>query len=97
AAEQDQMNSQLRDIGRDLETVRGLSSAIAEMVNEQGEQIDQFADLVDDAADEVSDGVEDLEGAQTYQKKANKKGCWITIILIIVIVIAALMLVKTFV
>jgi len=62
---------------------------MAIMVEAQGELIDQIEYNVTQAVDNTRVAVENLRGANKYQKKSRKKMCIIICILIVVLLLLA--------
>lgn len=81
-------NSQdLQQVNHDLHVVKDLFKDVADLVNEQGNDIEKIEVEVDNATDHVEKGNKELDKALYYQAQARRKKC---ILLIIFVVILAL-------
>ena len=77
----------LQQVNHDLPVVKDLFKDVADLVNEQGDDIEKIEVEVDNATDHVEKGNKELDKALYYQAQARRKKC---ILLIIFIAILAL-------
>jgi syntaxin 7 len=83
-------NREIREIETAVVEVGQIFQDLAAMVNEQGVMVDNIESNISSSVEATSTGVEQLEGAEEYQRKARKKCVIITIIVVVIIAIIVL-------
>jgi hypothetical protein len=83
---------EIRNIEQGVGDLNVLFQQVAQIVTEQGEQIDTIADNVETVRDDTRGADRELRSAARYQKNARSKACMLLLILAIIFTIVLLAL-----
>ena len=84
-------NSQdLQQVNHDLHVVKDLFKDVADLVNEQGNDIEKIEVEVDSATDHVERGNKELDKALYYQAQARRKKCILLIAFIVILAVISI-------
>ena len=82
--------SEIRSIEQGVGDLSILFRQVAQIVSEQGEQINTIADHVDDTHTDTMAAAVELRQAARYQKAARNKSCCLLLILAVIFTIVLL-------
>ena len=81
---------EIRNIEQGVGDLNVLFQQVAQIVSEQGEQLETIADNVENVRDDTRGGERELRAAARYQKNARSKACCLLLILAIIFTIVLL-------
>src|SRR4051794_19689464 len=81
---------EIRNIEQGVGDLNVLFQQVAQIVSEQGEQLETISDNVEDVRDNTRGGERELRAAARYQKNARSKACCLLLILAIIFTIVLL-------
>jgi len=81
---------EIRNIEQGVGDLNVLFQQVAQIVTEQGEQLDTIADNVENVRDDTRGGDRELRSAARYQKNARSKACCLLLVLAIIFTIVLL-------
>lgn len=81
---------EIRNIEQGVGDLNVLFRQVAQIVNEQGEQLTSIADNVEDVRDDTRGAQVELTHAARHQKAARNKGCCLMLILAVILTIVLL-------
>jgi len=83
---------ELRAAAADLQMLQSMALDVAQMVNQQGEMVNEMVSNIDTAAGNVEDGTDELRKAREYQAAYRKKCCicWTIVFILVAVIIIAI-------
>ncbi|SPO03954.1 related to syntaxin 12, partial [Cephalotrichum gorgonifer] len=81
---------EIRNIEQGVGDLNVLFRQVAQIVSEQGEQLNTIADNVEVTRDDTRGAMVELGRASNYQKSARKKGCFLLLIASVILMIVLL-------
>lgn len=81
---------EIRNIEQGVGDLNVLFQQVAQIVTEQGEQLDTIADNVENVRDDTRGGDRELRSAARYQKNARSKACMLLLVLAVIFTIVLL-------
>ena len=81
---------EIRNIEQGVGDLNVLFRQVAQIVSEQGEQLNTIADNVEVTRDDTRGAMTELGRASQYQKSARSKGCLLLLIVAIILTIVLL-------
>jgi len=81
---------EIRNIEQGVGDLNVLFQQVAQIVTEQGEQLDTIADNVENVRDDTRGGDRELRSAARYQKNARSTACMLLLVLAVIFTIVLL-------